>query len=1299
MIRLYHLSAAGLKLLLILLIIGGGIAVGIGRLLTPTIADYRGEIEQWTSQALGQQVTIGTIKGSWQGTAPKLILHDLALYSEGLNEPQLRFSEVHIAIGLVESLIQGRPAPSRITIFAPKLSITRQQDGSITVGGLKKITNRGDSSRAFLLPRRIDVQGGEITWQDLATNAPPLHLSGVELSLRNDGNRHQLEGSLVLPGTPSSRLQLAADLTGQPGKGDDWSADLYFKGNDLDLTELLNRRIPGDYRFQQGQADLELWSRWEEGNMVQIEGVANWRQFSLSRALKQQEEVRRLEFDGINGGFHWRRQPQGWRLDLADVELTREGLKWPQTRLSLLSRLDDQGHRELTAGASFARLEDINAIAWLLPIASPEVNRSLIQLQPYGDLHDLRLRYQETDSRPLWSASARGKSILSRPFRGLPGIDNLAFEVWMDQDQGSMQLESEAVGLQFPELFRAPLTIDRLSGQVAWQRQEDGGWQLSSKKIDARNRHITTESRLLLRLPGDPTASPFLDLQTDFRDGDGNATRHYLPTGIMSPNVVSWIDNSIIGGRVTEGSALFRGRLNDFPFKQKANGRFEVFFTIEDTTVDYQAGWPKLEKLTTKVRFLNEQMDAWASSGKILNSRIRSLHCRIDDLAHSDSLKLSGQAEGPLDDNLRLLREASPLKKEFATLVQGIQGQGSARLALDITLPTRNESDPIKLKGDLTLDNNRLHFDQQDLTLEKMQGHLFFDQDHLYTDNLNGQFMGSKVSFQVANAKGNGAATRVIADSAIPSTLLVKRFPDMPLLQQLKGTADWRIQVDIPHLTAGPDAAVPLTISSDLAGIAIDLPGPIGKAADQPQPFYLQTDLAGKLETPLTIRYGNLLNAALLLDNSDPSRPRVTTGDIQLGSTPARLPRAPGLQIQGHLQKLDLDPWIDLLKDQAGGVEPPRIRQLNLTVDQLAIGGTHLSPFTATLNEKGETLSGRISSNRFEGEIELPRDAASQPIRLALKRLDIVLDPETLPGPADAPASTDIDPSHLPPIEAQIEQVNINGKSFGALDLISQRSTDGWNIQKLTLKSPRLKLTASGHWRKTSNGQQKTAIDLAMESPALGQLLEDLKFAKNVDDSPATFRSQVEWPDTPLGFNRNQLNGKVSMQIGKGRFLNVNPGVGRIFGLLNLGALQRRLTLDFSDVFAKGFSFDNIEGDFLLDNGDAYTSNFTIVGPSSTIDITGRTGLASEDFDQLVTVTPRLSSSLTMAGALAGGPVVGAALYLAEKVVGKSFDRANKVQYLVSGPWEDPVFKREGGDEPAEPKNQEKTPPAAPLFN
>jgi uncharacterized protein YhdP len=116
--------------------------------------------------------------------------------------------------------------------------------------------------------------------------------------------------------------------------------------------------------------------------------------------------------------------------------------------------------------------------------------------------------------------------------------------------------------------------------------------------------------------------------------------------------------------------------------------------------------------------------------------------------------------------------------------------------------------------------------------------------------------------------------------------------------------------------------------------------------------------------------------------------------------------------------------------------------------------------------------------------------------------------------------------------------------------------------------------------------------------------------------------------------------------------------------------------MDFSDTFKKGFSFDKAEGAFNLDKGDAYTNDFIIEGPAGTIEITGRTGLVSQDFDQLVTINPAISTTIPVAGALAGGPAVGVALIVAQKIFGKAVDKVSTSKYTVTGSWENPNIEK-----------------------
>ena len=84
--------------------------------------------------------------------------------------------------------------------------------------------------------------------------------------------------------------------------------------------------------------------------------------------------------------------------------------------------------------------------------------------------------------------------------------------------------------------------------------------------------------------------------------------------------------------------------------------------------------------------------------------------------------------------------------------------------------------------------------------------------------------------------------------------------------------------------------------------------------------------------------------------------------------------------------------------------------------------------------------------------------------------------------------------------------------------------------------------------------------------------------------------------------------------------------------------------------------------------------------PSVLIEITGRTGLAKRDYDQIATVTPQLSDSFPVASAVFGpaGIGVGAAIYLGKKLfksIPDQIDRILSKQYTITGSWEKPVIE------------------------
>jgi hypothetical protein len=200
----------------------------------------------------------------------------------------------------------------------------------------------------------------------------------------------------------------------------------------------------------------------------------------------------------------------------------------------------------------------------------------------------------------------------------------------------------------------------------------------------------------------------------------------------------------------------------------------------------------------------------------------------------------------------------------------------------------------------------------------------------------------------------------------------------------------------------------------------------------------------------------------------------------------------------------------------------------------------------------------------------------------------------------------------------------------------------------------------------------RTAIEGTANSADIGDLLTDFGYTRQLDDAPANATFALAWPGGPHQAHRATLAGELAVDIGPGRLVEVDPGVTRVIGLINLNALTRRLRLDFSDLVKEGHSFDSISGRFDFADGVATTANLQMTGPSGRLRIEGTTDLVSETLDQRAVVIPELDATLPIAGTIAGGPVAGLAVLVAQQALPAQVDRIYRFDYAVSGPWAAP---------------------------
>jgi len=205
-------------------------------------------------------------------------------------------------------------------------------------------------------------------------------------------------------------------------------------------------------------------------------------------------------------------------------------------------------------------------------------------------------------------------------------------------------------------------------------------------------------------------------------------------------------------------------------------------------------------------------------------------------------------------------------------------------------------------------------------------------------------------------------------------------------------------------------------------------------------------------------------------------------------------------------------------------------------------------------------------------------------------------------------------------------------------------------------------------------------VNLDVRDP--GRYLARFGLPDAVRGAPAQLSGKVAWQGSPQDFDYPTLNGEFNVITGRGQFLKLDPGIGKLLGVLSLQAFKRRLDGDYQDLFGEGFAFDEITGMVRIRDGVMQTDDLKIVGPSARVNITGSADLARETQDLKVRVQPTLSAGLSVGAAalMIANPIIGAAIgagsLLAQKIMQDPIEQIFSQQYFVSGSWSDPQVSR-----------------------
>jgi len=1272
-----------------LIVLCAAVFVSAVRLMLPQISDYRDEIESWVSSYMEQPVEIDEIEAEWRGWTPHLRMKGIRLLDATENRVLTRFDQADLTIEILGTIIQRELVPGTLTVSGVELMLLRRPNGAITIEGVApesaEIPSVRRNALAYWLQnqKNLTIESAKISWRDDHSLIKPVILSDVSLSIRSRGQHRQVEGSARLPADIGKKFNFILDVDGDL-LTDEWSGDLYIEGEAIDPSVVLNYSRWMGLKLTDGKLGFQIWSRWAGARLLSIDGM-----FALD-GVEIGVEGYRVQVTEGTGDVHAVRHSEGrWSMSLERLNLATPEGSWPETELFLsLTRSADSDKINTVTQASFLRLDDLSPIVPSLGIVPESIRSSIQKMQPRGDLHNLRVGYfpdRPADQRFYLRSEFANISV--NPVDRIPGLSGLRGSIKADASGGELNLSTDELSIDFAERLDSPLLVNRLSGDIRWVTRSQGWWlATNSLRIETSALHTDTAGTLEWRSDDAPVAN----LITTVSHGEFEYLPKLIPNGVLPERGYNWLQNAIVGGKLASGIVVVRGPLNDFPFDE-TSGVFKARFTIEDGILDFHTAWPRMEELNAELLFDGHQMFFNAASAKLLGADLYDIETTIPDLMVKKRV-LKGTTKARFSSKAGIaVVGASPMKRTIGERLAELDISGPMELDLGMTIPLEAGHKPSS-KGVLKFDANTISAPQMKVTLEELKGQLRFVNKDWSIENTTAKYLDQDVAVSGEGGPvtdGSRDEMRLAGDATVETVHrqleilapgLTNWLDAQALFTGLQGAAHWQASI-VRQSQAGKQPTRTLALDSELQGFELDIPSPLGKQAAESRHLHLETGPIAERDSTISFNYADAIAGRLAFRRDDAGEKQLLATALSFGGGALPDQPLPGIHVTGKLTHFSLDDWLATLREgdhspdpAAHSIRPPLPTIIDVGLGSLRALGQDFKDVGFFLKSGEQDWQAELAGDDVQGQITAPFIMNSGTIIGQFEHMALAKN-------SSGQATIKADPTNLPAVELTVDNFRFEQIELGSLYMRTIPSESGLTLEQLTFSADDFAIEAKGDWL-SDGSSQRSQFEIDVQGDDLGKLLSNFGYqGAAINGGDTAIQILAEWPGAPTDFSLTSLNGDLKLEVEQGTLLDVDPKAGRLFGLLSMTALRRRLTLDFNDLFSKGFAFDRIEGAFELDHGDAYTSNLSMDGPSARVDISGRTGLADQDYDQLVTVTPQLASSLPVAGAFFGpaGAGVGAVLFLGQKVfkgLPNQLDSMLKRQYTITGNWDEPVIER-----------------------
>ena len=1232
------------------------IAVGLFRLFLPRLPEYQEEIKNWASAAVGMRVEFSGMDARWGLSGPELEFYDAELIRVDSEIRVIAAEEVRVGVGLVRLMVDRTLVVDRVVVRNTTIEVQRRQDGSFWVQGSRLddlLAMRSENAGA---PAAIDLIGEQIELSYLQPgDERPLFFSIPRLRLSVDNRRIAADGSIALPESLGSELSISAtQIFELPRSHQIW--DVSVDAEDVLLA---------------GWSDLLSLQRGFAGGQGNVKLSLQMGGRDVNRGTAEISFVGAASADGapfdVAGRVEVDLAGDGWLVAADDLVLRRDGRQWPASALRLETGTDGDGDVVmLDARASYLNLGDAEFLStWL----DDKLRDQLMEMAPSGELHDVRVTLSGLDTdAPRYNVDAVLDAVGIAAAPGRPGVRGLSGQFHASHSGGSLVIDASTVEVDLTEFVDNRVVVDASDSMIFW-RLRDGQLSIWSDGLQLANEFFSSYSDVDLVF-GEAMSGPEIALSSTWSISDIAAARRLIPRAIMKPQLYDWFQMSLRSGSIPHGTTELHGPLDRFPFDD-GEGQFLINASVRDLDFKFHRDWPAsqqadLEVVLNKVRLYSEKNRSVTLGNTVVDAKVE-----IADL-RDPVLTIESITTGTLE-SIRQYSRQSPIARVFGGNLDRVSVSGDASFSLDLVVPLKRQRlREFEFETRIRSNDGSLQLAGFDAPVTDLSGEVTISRNAISSDALRGSFLGRPVDIELTRATDAGFSVLASATGTLTRDGVIDGL-GVPLDGLIDGEAGYTAQILFPG--QGLDQPPPLTVrvASDLQGFALQMPSPLAKPAGE------ALGVRGEILFPAG---GEAISSSGETDNGiawrlDFNRPEglwdLDRGVVMFGSEPMQEAATRGLHLRGNTTSVSLSDWLAVSRSGEKSVgAADRIRSIDLVIDDFLVLGQRLTSHRVRVDRSARDWLVQIDGDDIAGSVFVPYEfGGDRAMVLDMQRM-------RLPGDDDDGAgdqSEGIDPRRLPPLQLQADEFAFGDRYVGRVEANFVKIPLGLESTKIRATDPSFDIVGNGRWiiDPTDDAGSRSFVTATLSSRDVEETMRRLNYQPGIASESMNILLDLEWSGGPRADIFGSLDGEVQVRLGNGQLEEVEPGAGRMFGLMSIAALPRRLSLDFRDVFSRGFGFDTIAGTFRLDDGRLYTCDLALEGPAANVGVVGAADIVTRSYDQTAVVSANVGNTLPIVGAVVAGPQAAAALLIFSQIFKKPLEEAGQVYYDIDGSWDEPM--------------------------